>query len=57
MSARDKSLTERTMALWELLLIGFCIVGFVFTWMFHALKKIGVPVQRNEALEVTLELL
>lgn len=37
------------------------LVGFstylVFTWMFHAFKNTGVPVQRNEALEVTLELL
>lgn len=57
MSARHKSLTERAMALWDLLLIGFYIVGFVCTWMFHAFKKIGIPVQRNEALEVTLELL
>lgn len=29
----------------------------VFTWMFHAFRKTGVPVQRNEALEVSLELL
>lgn len=57
MSARDKSLTERAMALWGLVLIGFYIMGFVVTWMFHAFKKTGVPVQRNEALELTLELL
>lgn len=37
------------------------LVGFstylVFRWMFRAFRKTGVFVQRNEALEVTLELL
>lgn len=53
LGSRDKSLTERAMVLWDLVLDRFENIGFVFSWILHSYKKSGIPIQRKEAAEVT----